>query len=360
MTKAPANRRGFTLVELLVVIAIIGVLVGLLLPAVQAARESARRSQCQNNLKQIGIGFLNHETTHKFLPCAGWSCVVVGDPLLGAGRKQPGGWMYQILPFIEQQAIYNLTDDGNKEAVTPQQKAASITLQQSVVPMFNCPSRRPAKLYDYTLSNTWTPRNGDRALQVARGDYAANSGDGEQGKNFYYASENAFKDIVTDIAPPYDKPPKDTVTDQYEWPPFDGQTGINYPGAEIHMKHILDGSGNTYMVGEKYVNGAQYETSCIGTTTIQCDGGDNHSLYQGYDWDVNRWASDVKEISYWPPLPDTPNLDNFQGFGSAHASAWNMLMCDGSVHSLSYDIDIQIHKRLANRLDGESVSSANF
>ncbi len=354
MTTAPANRRGFTLVELLVVIAIIGVLVGLLLPAVQAARESARRSQCQNNLKQIGVGFLNHETTHKFLPCAGWSCWSVGDALLGAGRKQPGGWMYQILPFIEQQAVFNLTNDGNKGAVTPQQKEGSIKLQQSAVATFNCPSRRPAKLFTYALSNQWTPHNGDRSLQVARGDYAANAGDGEGGVKFFYPDKNDYYDVVTELAPPYDKPPPDPVTGQNEWPPFDGQTGVNYPGAEIQIKHILDGTGNTYMVGEKYVNGAQYESS--GDT----DGGDNHSIFQGFDWDINRWASDKKDDAYWPPKQDTPNLDNYQGFGSAHATAWHVVMCDGSVHPVSYDIDIKIHKQLANRLDGEAVSSASF
>ena len=352
MTTGPAYRRGFTLVELLVVIAIIGVLVALLLPAVQAARESARRSQCQNNLKQIGVGFLNHESTHKFLPCAGWSCWSVGDAMLGAGREQPGGWMYQILPFIEQQAIFNLTNDGNKGSVTAQQKQASITLQQSVVSIFNCPTRRPAKPFTYALSNQCTPHNGDRSPQVARGDYAANAGDGQEGLKFYYADKDMYVDVVTELAPPYDQPPRDPVTGNNEWPPFDGQTGINYPGAEIQIKHITDGTGRTYMVGEKYVNATWYESDG------NFDGGDNHSVYQGFDWDVNRWASDQEPNSYWPPLPDTPNVDNFQCFGSAHATTWSVVMCDGSVHPLSFDIDIRIHKQLANRLDGEPTSSS--
>jgi prepilin-type N-terminal cleavage/methylation domain-containing protein len=95
------KQHGFTLVELLVVIAIIGILIALLLPAVQAAREAARRSQCINQLKQMGIGALNHESTHGHLPSCGWGSEWLGDPDRGYGKDQPGGWIYNILPYVD-------------------------------------------------------------------------------------------------------------------------------------------------------------------------------------------------------------------------------------------------------------------
>jgi len=96
----------FTLVELLVVIAIIGILVALLLPAVQAAREAARRTHCFNNLKQMGLAAQNHQSAHGFLPSGGWGFRWVGDPDLGFGKSQPGGWVYSLMPYIEYQNVY--------------------------------------------------------------------------------------------------------------------------------------------------------------------------------------------------------------------------------------------------------------
>ena len=85
------------------VIAIIGILVALLLPAIQAAREAARRTQCKNNLRQIALACLNHESTHKTFPHGGWGWHWMGDPDKGFGRKQPGGWIYQATPYLEEE-----------------------------------------------------------------------------------------------------------------------------------------------------------------------------------------------------------------------------------------------------------------
>jgi prepilin-type processing-associated H-X9-DG protein len=175
---------------------------------------------------------------------------------------------------------------------------------------------------------------------VARGDYAANGGHGEGGMKFpKYDSSGK----VTSYE--YLAPPKGYVNlETWIFPAEKDQSGINFLGAEIAMREIPDGTSKVYMVGEKYLNPDLYETEGDG------DGGDNHSLYQGFDWDINRWA-----WMDWPPMQDTPGFNSFERFGSAHPGGWHMLFCDGSVQSMPYDIDVLVHMRQSNRFDSDST-----
>ena len=107
-TRNAQARKGFTLVESLVVMGVIGILVSLMLPAVQAAREAARRIQCRNNLKQLALGMEHHVLAYGCYPSNGWGFCWIGDPDRGTGTAQPGGWIYNILPYLEQQPLHAL------------------------------------------------------------------------------------------------------------------------------------------------------------------------------------------------------------------------------------------------------------
>ncbi|MDO4628191.1 MAG: DUF1559 domain-containing protein [Planctomycetia bacterium] len=153
------KRNAFTLVELLVVIAIIGMLVGLLLPAVQQAREAARKMQCNNNLKQLGLASLNHESIATIYPSGGWDKSKTGDPDAGFGISQMGGWTYSILPFIEQNALYQLGADSDPESASETQKNGAKQRTEIALPFFFCPSRRSCKLYVTTSTRRMPPRH---------------------------------------------------------------------------------------------------------------------------------------------------------------------------------------------------------
>ena len=140
MESSSRNKSGFTLVELLVVIAIIGVLVALLLPAIQAARESARRSQCLNNMRQLGVACHLFESATKYFPTAGGvvqqfvSAEELAKPKYGF---ETAGWMYQILPYIEQQALHDMRQgNGGTNA-----GFIATGMTEKPVATFNCPSR---------------------------------------------------------------------------------------------------------------------------------------------------------------------------------------------------------------------------
>ena len=141
---APATRGGFTLVELLVVIAIIAVLIGLLLPAVQSAREAARRSSCTNNLKQIGLSLLNYADAKRGLPPSYVDNVPQSNSSTAATDNLVVAWSALILPFMEQDALFDdFLGATNRLTLNYQNTAAAAAVARRRVDAFNCPSNPP-------------------------------------------------------------------------------------------------------------------------------------------------------------------------------------------------------------------------
>jgi prepilin-type N-terminal cleavage/methylation domain-containing protein len=336
-TRTSRRTAAFTLVELLVVITIIAILIALLLPAVQSAREAARKAQCGNNLKQIGLAFLQHEERQGHYPTGGWLCVWVGDPLRGFGSEQPGGCFYNALPFLDQEPLWRMPDDGDAVNITDRQKDGAGMMCQTPLAVMNCPSRRPAQLYPFVIGAYWDPKNCAAGLSaLAHTDYAGNAGDTGIG-----AEPNVVDGAVIGTVLNY------TVAAAYAWSNTDYFTGITHSRSKVTVADITDGVSNTYMVGEKFLNPDLYNTGW-GTA-------DNHSMFQGFDRDINRWGG-----PNCPPLQDVPGADLQFNFGSAHAIGLTMAFCDGSVQSVSYSIDLETHRRLSNRRDGLPIDASEL
>jgi prepilin-type N-terminal cleavage/methylation domain-containing protein len=316
-------RSAFTLVELLVVIAIIGILVALLLPAVQSAREAARRMQCSNNLKQIGLAALNHESGMNHLPSCGWGWNWVGDPDRGFGRRQPGGWVYNSLPFCEQ---LNLHDLGKGETDATKKKNAIAQCTITPIGMFVCPSRRPAKAMPAYF--TGIPYNSGNVTTHARSCYAANGGS-ELQNEMGTSDANAV----------------DNGTWNMSWQP--NATGVSYLLSEVTFGDIKDGTTNTYWAAEKYINPDHYTDGQLPD--------DNTSMYQGHDWDVLRWGHPSLM-----PARDRNGASLNGAFGGPHSAGFIAVFCDGSVHSINFAIDANTHTRLANRKDGLTVDHGKY
>ncbi len=324
------KRCGFTLVELLVVITIIGILIGLLLPAVQSAREAARRLQCSNHLKQLALACLTHESTHGHFPTGGWGWEWVGDPDQGFGQNQPGSWVYNVLPFIEQQSLRNL-GSGITDAAA--RKTALTQLCKTPVSILHCPSRRRATT---TMVKThWAPKNANFTTNVAKTDYAISAGNPAATDIFVGPSS-----LSEGMNPSYWTSRQSSVETTHN--------GISYQRSMVTMADVRDGSSNTYLIGEKFLNPKAYQS-----IAAFYDTGDNEVAYSGYNRDFHRSTAHRA-------FQDNESLDQPYAFGSAHSGALNMSMCDGSVRSISYSIDSEIHRRLGVRNDGLPVDASAF
>jgi prepilin-type N-terminal cleavage/methylation domain-containing protein/prepilin-type processing-associated H-X9-DG protein len=370
--QAVRSIRGFTLVELLVVIAIIGILVALLLPAIQAAREAARRTQCRNNLKNIGLAIHNFYDTHKQFPMGGtfpganianYLQDSISQTNANLRKGPPNGperqglcWMYQILPYLEEGALQSIVQQDQ--------------LRKYVIPLYVCPSRR-------------APTIGPEGISLV--DYAGTTA-GPSRSEIGNAVDNYFMEARNPT------PPANIVSEIF-WgcagctaglPSPNFVAGMAASGRPVQFRGVIqrsdwdfqegnpqqsrhtgfakvmtfakieDGTSKTLVVAEKWVPPVFYEGD-----NIPGRAGDDRGWADG--WDCNNMRSTVFQLR-----PDAQGSvpENASGpcdeqhdfpFGSAHSGGVNSMFADGSVQFISYDMDQETFNRLGHRRDGEAA-----
>lgn len=285
-------RFAFTLVELLVVIAIIGVLVGLLLPAVQAAREAARRVSCANNLVQLGLAAHNFEMSFEHLP----SGVLNPDgPIRNEEIGQHVSWTVQLLPYMEQQAMY---DHFDIEAGAYAPENRDVRLRQ--VHSLQCPS-------------AW--RDDEERDGVAHSSYAG-----------------CHHDVEAPIA--------------------EDNHGLLFLNSQIRYREIYDGSSNTILFGEVLPSERDLGWTSGTRATLRNTG----EVVKSFRW--NSATGDQFDPGGAEGDAGT-EVGSLQvgGFGSFHSGGGNFNFADGSVRFLAERIDPELYRQLGHRADGELMAT---
>ena len=305
---ACTNRHGFTLVELLVVIAIIGVLVGLLLPAVQAARETARRSDCQNKLRQVGLGLANHESVRRQFPNG-------ADGYAWTSNATNASMLVKILPFIEHQDLYQRWDFTLPVSSSPNNVVAN-----TLIPQFFCPSYTGAKqggagYITSSLTCYATCYVGVFGWHATDGRALTRTGLGNQRGAFYIDSNTKTKDITDGLS-------KTLVFGEFRpdflrvlSPTFYTGTGSEAIGPNARWSPW---AASIFLENIGSVKGMKYSPN---------------QVFAPY----NARTSDV-----WP-LP----------FSSGHPGGTSMMYGDGAVTFVSDNVDITVWRNLSTIAGGE-------
>ncbi|MEK6257567.1 MAG: DUF1559 domain-containing protein [Planctomycetota bacterium] len=317
MLRSRRGLRGFTLIELLVVIAIIAVLIALLLPAVQQAREAARRTQCKNNLKQLGLAMHNYHDTHQIFPYNSLETIYWT-------AQQKGTQLTMILPYIDQAGFYNAIDFNtfNAETISIRGKPVyQLVVTAFLCPSYGGPSQRPGDLRAMT---NYAPSMGAQQMDSPNACQRY-SPYGGYGPNGFFNNGSVGHGNTMDIGQ------------------ISGIFGRMTPAAK--MAQITDGTSNTILMGE-----------------VRPDCSDH--IYNGWFHNNSLWTATTPPVNF-PTCPESPVLadqcnrtdtwNTSQGFKSQHAGGAHFVLCDGSVKFLGDNIDYATYQKLGDRRDGKQV-----
>ncbi len=295
--KSPCRARawpGFTLVELLVVIAIIGILIALLLPAVQAAREAARRAQCTNNLKQLALAVLNYETALGVWPPG----CIEDTTMSNRNLDESWGWGVFILPYIEQQALYDKLNVKDRKLRHVLADTTDQQLLQTPLAEFRCPTDRTDPLLSKDIRHFFGHgNNAGGKIELSTANYIANQG--------FYDKPGLFKN-----------------------------NGPFYNNSHVRIdRDIPDGSSKTFMLGERDLRCGSAHWAGVRNPPGPCHWGVYHCR--------GRVSKKLNAPDSAWPRPDNFDACNScgEGFSSSHPSGANFAFGDGSVHFISENID---------------------
>jgi len=327
----PISRRAFTLVELLVVIAIIGILVALLLPAIQAAREAARRTQCVNNLKQLGLAVQNHHDIRKRLPPGAASDVPPFAPTNAGGWGS--SWMVFILPFVEESTIAAKWQfNSNSGAFNTNNNAL---IAGNTMPAYQCPS---SPLPEFSTSNT----------SSAQPDYVGISG--------------AYPGLITGFTEPTSR-----LNNHGEAGP-NTAGGLLIKNGKLNMAACTDGTSKTMLVSEQ----SDYITDTANTRNVWRTGvkwgwilGTDQANNNGRPSQLITVRYNINQKTGWTVQttdacgPDTGNgVCNYGAntpLNSLHPGGVNILLLDGSVKFMDDTQALDVQAKLATRDDGQTI-----
>ena len=328
------NIAGFTLVELLVVIAIIGILIGMLLPAVQMVREAARRTACKNNMRQLGLALHNYESALQQFP-SGYAYALGSQYEAQTGYQMSSGmadanhlghaWGMFILPFIEQQNLYDMAKIN-----LPVFDSANLLVRETQLSVFLCPSDPYSEDNFVVRDDTTNPFE-----QYAAASYCANWG---PAFGVLETPSNSSDDVNLDATP-------------------DSSVGPFFRNSKTKFRDITDGTSSTLAIGERH-NGP------IVNSTGSPVGVGSHPNFE------NAWFAAVRDVDapdddhghmvlfdaeFSPNNPPASGVGADRGVAAPHAGLAQFVLMDGSVQTISENIDLNVYRALSSMRGGEVV-----